>query len=115
MKYRSIKEADIERIKILCDKKGISYPHQNSIVFVAEDVNEIVGFVAITSLPFIEPLISENPVVANNLHQMAIGFLLAQEAKNVFCYCNEDKVETFSKAGFEIFEENKIIMRKELN
>lgn len=115
MKYRPIKEEDIERIKILCDKNNIAYPHQNSIVFVAEDINEIVGFVGITSLPFIEPLISENPVVANNLHQMAIGFLIAQEAKNVFCYCDEDKVETFSKAGFEIFEENKVILRKELS
>lgn len=114
MKYRSIREEDVERIKVLCDKNNIAYPHQNSIVFIAEDQNEIVGFVGITSLPFIEPLISENPVVANNLHQMAIGFLLAQEAKNVFCYCNEDKVELYEKAGFKVFEKNKIIMRKEM-
>ena len=114
MKYRPIREEDIDRIKVLCDKQGIAYPHQNSVIFVAEDINEIVGFIGITSLPFIEPLISENPVVANNLHQMAIGFLIAQEAKNVFCYCDSDKVELYEKANFKVFEADKIIMKKEI-
>lgn len=114
MKYRPIKESDIDRIKILCDKNNIAYPHQNSIIFIAEDINEIVGFVGITSLPFIEPLISENPVVANNLHQMAIGFLIGKEANNVFCYCNKDKQELYGKAGYTLFESDKIIMKKEI-
>lgn len=115
MKYRPIKEPDIDRIKVLCDKNDIAYPHQNSVIFIAEDINEIVGFVGITSLPFIEPLISENPVVANNLHQMAIGFLMAQEARNVFLYCDKNKQELYEKAGFSVFQSDKIIMRKEIS
>jgi hypothetical protein len=114
MKYRPIQTEDIARIKVLCDKNNIAYPHQNSVIFLAEDGNEIVGFIGITSLPFIEPLISENPVVANNLHQMAIGFLLAQDAKDVFCYCNQDKIDLFSKSGFNLFQDNVVIMKKEL-
>ena len=115
MKYRSFQEKDFEDIKLLCEKNNIDLPYRNSFVIIAENENgQIVGFGSIANLAFIEPLISDNPVVAVNLYNQLLGVAMNQGIKEIFCYCNEKREELYNKAGFEKSQAEKILMRKEL-
>ena len=115
MKYRSFQEKDFDDIKLLCEKNNIDLPHRNSFVIVAENNNgQIVGFGSIANLAFIEPLISDNPVVAVNLYNQLLGVAMNQGIKELYCYCNEEREEVFNKVGFEKFQAEKLILRKEL-
>ena len=101
MKYRSFKEEDFNDIKFLCDKNKIDLPHRNSFVIVAEDNGKIVGFGSIANLAFIEPLISDNPVVAVNLYNQLLGVAMNQGIKELYCYCDQEREEVFNKVGLD--------------
>lgn len=112
--YRPVKQEDVEDIKFLCDKNKIGYPHLDSFVLIAEEDGRVIGFTGLVNLTFIEPFISENPIVANNLFNQALGILINQKTKNVFCYCDKERAELFEKVGFTVMETEKLIMRKEI-
>lgn len=112
--YRPVKQEDVEDIKLLCDKNKIGYPHPESFILIAEEGGKVIGFTGLVNLTFIEPFISENPLVANNLYNQALGILINQKTKNVFCYCDKEKQELFEKFGFVVMEKEKLIMRKEI-
>ena len=114
MRYRWMEIKDGESIKFLCDKNQIALPHPESSILVAEDEGEIEGFAGLVNLTFLEPLISDNPLVAVKLFDLIQGILINQKIKSLYCYCSDDKVELFKKAGFEIFQEKKVLMRKEI-
>ena len=114
MKYRWFDIADGNSIKFLCDKNGIDYPHPQTSILVAENEGKIEGFGGMTNLTFLEPLICENPLAATKLFDLIQGVLLNQKIKDLYCYCSPGKRELFEKAGFKVFQENKILMRKEI-
>lgn len=114
IKYRSFQETDFDSIKFLCDKNKINLPHQNSLIVVAEEEGNLEGFIGMAQLTFIEPLISENPVVANNLYHEIAGAAIGQGVKELYCYCDENKRELFEKSGFSIFQTDKILMKKNI-
>ena len=114
MRYRWFEEKDGESIKFLCDKNQIALPHPESSILVAEDEGQIEGFAGLVNLTFLEPLISDNPIAAVKLFDLIQGILINQKIKNLYCYCDPDKRELFEKAGFSVFQENKILMKKEI-
>jgi len=87
----------------------------NGIYIGAELGNELIGMIGIRKITFIEPLISENPIVAVKLWTAAQNFI-----ENNFPYdtpysriiCLPEKEKTFIKAGFETVFPNHIIMEK---
>ena len=86
MNYRYYLPEDKEQVEKLCDKYKIEVPKQ-SMVFVAAN-EKIHGFIGIKGEVFIEPLISENPLVTGNLFERAIKHLKLRGVKRIRCVCD---------------------------
>lgn len=114
MKYRIAEQNDLRGIGQLCRKHNIDIPTNMGVIFVAvDDKNNIVGVAGLKTVHQIEPLISENPVVANNLFQRIeasaqINMLAPLRA----ILKDEEHLKTFEKAGYKKIMENKIILEK---
>lgn len=109
--YRVANEEDRGQIEKLCSEHGINYP-DGIFMLVAEDENGICGIIGLKTETFIEPFISGNPLVANNLYRMVEGFGLITGVKKFRCVTDEENEELFSKVGFETIETEKIIMER---
>lgn len=114
MKYRLALPADGQRIVDYCVRKGIAAPFPRTAIILAEDeyTGDIIGIIGLRNIPLIEPFISDNPLVTNNLYRMAEGILINQQQIDAFGFCDKDKEPLFNKFGFETIESEKIIMRK---
>ena len=112
MNYRYYITEDLEQIEKLCDKHKIEVPKQ-SMVFVADN-GKIHGFIGIKGEVFIEPLISENPLVTGNLFNKVIKHLKQRGVKKVRCICDSQNSKLFEKIGFNIIENDKVIMERRI-
>ena len=114
MTYRNYIPEDFEKIVAICRKHKIDVPVQ-SLVFVAvDDDDELQGVAGIRHDVFLEPLISENPVVAGKLYKETLKHLKDSGIKNVKIYCDKSKAKQFEKVGFTPFEPNLVFMQKEI-
>jgi hypothetical protein len=115
MNYRPYKEDDFERLRQYCSYAGIALPDKGSHLYIAVDKeNNICGIIGVKQEIFIEPLISDNPLIANKLYEDIIRNIEISGFKKVRCICNPKFEKLFGKKGFRKIEENKIIMEKEV-
>ena len=116
MNYRLVKVEDLEQIKELCESHNIRVPYNSNVVFVAEDGDKIVGVVGLKYMPMIEPIISDNSVVAVTLFHMIEAALALQGAQSAICLVKDEKnIKTFQHAGFDITDESMTVMEKYYN
>ncbi len=109
VKYKILNNLD-EKISNYISENGFEIP-KSDIYLVAYDDDKIVGFTSLQKIIIIEPFISENPLVANNLFQRAEA--LAQLMSNdLFAILRNDKLgATISKLNFQHLK-NYTIWRK---
>jgi len=113
MKYRKYKQEDEFQVTLLCREYEIEVP--TGFILVAEDDDgKIIGIISMKAEIFIEPLISKNPMVTNKLFSMMEGILLRENIPEVKCICDKDKEDLFNRVGFEVVENNKLIMKKNM-
>ena len=114
MKYRVAVQSDLRGIESLCRKHNIDVPVNFQVLFVAIDSkNNIVGVSGIKTVHQIEPLISENPVVANNLFQRIEAVAQLNQMNPLRAVVKDDHhIKTFEKAGYKVIMENKTILEK---
>jgi len=117
MKYRKALDSDFDQLKKFCDKHQISVPTGNIITFIAEDnEGKIVGVTGLKQIFQVEPLISENPLVAHSLYRTIDGFIQGENIKSVRALVeksNDKYMSTIRKEGFLVIETDKYILQKE--
>lgn len=114
MIYRNYIPGDFEKVVEICKQHKIDVPLQ-SLVFVAVDDNDAIqGVAGIRHEVFLEPLISDNPIVAGKLYKETLQYLKDKGIKNIKIYCDKSKVKQFEKVGFTQFEPDLIFMQKEI-
>lgn len=107
--YKILNQLD-EKVSNFISESGFEIP-KGDIYLVAYDGDKVVGFTSLQKIVIIEPFITENPVVANNLFQRAE--VLAQLMSNdLFAILRNDKLgATIAKLNFQQLE-NYTIWRK---
>jgi len=114
--YRKYCLEDFEQVKSLCDKNNIAFPTDNELLFVAEDdEGKIIGICGLKKVYQVEPLISENALVSNNLFKMVEGVIVQNDIPRVRAITKEENLFRFTKVGFKKIEEDKIILEKKYN
>jgi hypothetical protein len=117
-KYRNYNhEKDYEKVKALCEKHNLEFPHNNKVLIVAETKEgEIVGIGGLRIDAVFNPLISEdNALVANNIARLVEGISMGMGIKILKAEVdanNERHIKHLEKDGFEIVDRNKIILEK---
>ncbi len=112
MEYRLANKEDIELVRQKCEQNKIDVPSEGIIVVAVNDLGQLVGCAGLKLKYFIEPLISDNGVVANNLFRMIDGHCLITGASSLRCIADESMEDVYTKAGFETIETGKIIMER---
>lgn len=110
-------EKDYEKVKELCSKHSLAFPYNNKHLIVAEnEQGQIVGVGGIRIDFVFNPLIAENnPLVANNIGRMIEGVAIVNGIKRLRAEVDSDNVkhiQQLEKDGYEIVENNKIILEK---
>lgn len=103
IKYIPFTEDYKEDLKLYCAAKDINYPERSIKLIAVDDNDMIVGVVGLEINVFIEPLISDNAVVANNLFRMAEGICLGKGLSNVSAIVSNKELEKrLVENGFEL-------------
>jgi hypothetical protein len=104
MTIREFEPMDFEAVKKLSVDNGMLLPTEGKM-FVAESAKgDIVGFVVLRAVMFIEPFVCKNPVIAKKLYDFAEWHVRLSEAKIVRCFTKTEKL--LKKLGFyKIFDE----------
>lgn len=108
-------QTDYEHVQKLCDENKIAFPNENLVLFVAEDNGQIVAISGLKKEIKVEPLIANNPVIANNLGKMMEAIAIFSDVNSLYANVdksNEKHINQLEKAGFEIIETNKVILQK---
>lgn len=93
IKYKPFTEDYAEDLKLFCEAKGINYPERSIKIIAVDSSDMIVGVIGLEVNVFIEPLISDNPIVANNLFRMAEGLALGKGLKNISAVVSNPEIE----------------------
>jgi hypothetical protein len=113
MIYRKAELEDIPELKRLCNVHGLNLsPTALILIAYDEQKDKIVGMVGVEQVAFIQPLVSENMVAANNLFRMAEGIFLANNIQYSRVICDKKLERLYNKAGFTKVFDNSIIMEK---
>jgi len=112
-------ETDFETVKNYCFNHGIAFPDRNSTLIVSfNDQGNVNGLVGLKSEVYIEPLIADSPILANNLGRMIEGIVI-QTGISVICASvpreNVKHVNQLEKDGFVIIDDNHIKLEKKYN
>lgn len=112
MIYKVLETKDeFEQVEKLCGEHNLNLP-LNGFTIIAVDNNTVVGAVSLRNIAMIEPLVSNNPIVAANLFHKIEGVILANGMQVVRCNTDEKNEKAFTKAGFnKVFDDN-IILEK---
>jgi len=102
-----------EKILEYCNKHNIKAPRKDIIISATDDEGNICGIIGLKVEYFIEPLIADSGVIANNLFRMIDGCILIKGLKNVRCITDINYQKLFEKVGFNLIENNKLIMEKD--
>jgi hypothetical protein len=111
MDYREYTPADYEKVEHLAQKHGLSLNY-NSALYVAESEGKILSVIGVRLVPFIEPLVGENPVSNYRLSVLAEKMMKALGHKIIRIICKPERKELFEKAGYNQVFENHIICEK---
>ena len=107
---------DYQGVKEYCSKHGIAFPDRNTILLVSFNDDKLVnGLSGIKPEFYIEPLIADNPILANNLGRMIEGIIIQQGIEVIRASVPRENVKhtkQLQKDGFEIIDNNHIILEK---
>jgi len=106
---------DFQAVLAYCKKFGFAFPSSSEQIWLAIKDSEIIGISAVGKIYKIEPLISENPIVANKLGQMAIGYAIGTGIKTITATVpgkNVKHTEQLVKEGFSVIDTNITILEK---
>lgn len=117
-------ETDFQAVKNYCYKHNIAFPDRNLTLIVSiETIREglepdkfvVNGLVGLKSEVYVEPLIADNPILANNLGRMIEGIVI-QTGIAVICASvpreNVKHINQLEKDGFVIIDDNHIKLEK---
>jgi hypothetical protein len=109
-------EEDYQAVKNYCYKHGIAFPDRNSILLVSfNDGGLVNGLVGLKPVIFVEPLVADNPILANNLGRMVEGIIIQQGIKVISASVPRENVKHIAqleKEGFVIIDNNHTILEK---
>ena len=100
MRTRDYKVEDFEQVKSLAEKHGLNLPSDSKIIVAESNTGKIEGFVALRSVLMIEPMVSENPIVAVKLWNYVEEKIKKGGIKVVRCFADTKKEKTYKKVGF---------------
>lgn len=107
---------DYEGVKNYCSKHGIAFPDRNSILIVSlNDQGEVNGLVGLKEEVYVEPLMADNPILANKLGRMVEGIIIQQGIKIIKASVPRENVKHINqleKEGFVIIDNNHTILEK---
>lgn len=107
---------DFEEVKNYCYKHKVAFPDRNLILLVSfNDQGKVNGLAGLKQELHFEPLISENPMVANNLGRMVEGIILDRGFSIITATVpreNIKHIEQLESEGFVIRDNNLIILEK---
>jgi len=107
---------DYSNVKTYCQNHGIAFPDRNSILIVSlNDQGVVNGLVGLKPQFSVEPLIADNPILANNLGRMIEGVIINEGIKIITASVPRENVKHINqleKDGFVIVENNHIILEK---
>jgi len=117
--YRLYKKEDFPDVARFCKEHDyqplvLFNPRATVMIAVNTETGSIEGIAGIKIEAFFEPLISDNPIVAVGLQQRIEGLAIGSRYENIRCVCGKEKQKLYEKAGYELLEDNKIIMEKNL-
>lgn len=107
-----------DRVKVYCESRGISFPVDAEVIFVAvSDSGEVVGVVGVKRIYQIEPLLFDIPTVGLVLGEKALGVLSfagQNEAVAITKDSNGAWIDIMERYGFVVTDRNMTILKKEL-
>jgi N-acetylglutamate synthase-like GNAT family acetyltransferase len=107
MIVRDAKEEDLDQIKKLADKNGITIPNEGKLIVAETTTGAIVGFVNIRPVFMIEPFICDNPFGSRKLWEHIQRKSKEGQVKILRCFAQEKHLGLFKKLGFyRIFQKH---------
>lgn len=106
---------NFEAVKLYCEKEGVAIPSTNEKIFLAWDDGKIIGITGLKVDYRIEPLVSQNPLIAYRLGMMIEGYALGTGVKVVVANVpgsNTKHIDQLIKDGFSVVETNITILEK---
>lgn len=107
---------DYNKVSDYCKKHNIAFPSRNSVLLVSlNEQGETNGLVGLKPQFSVEPLIADNPILANNLGRMIEGVIINEGIKIITASVPRENVKHINqleKDGFVIVENNHIILEK---
>jgi N-acetylglutamate synthase-like GNAT family acetyltransferase len=100
MTVRDAKKEDLEQIKKIADKNGITIPKEGKLIVAETKTGSIAGFVNIRPVFMIEPFICENPLGADRLWEYIQEKSKEGQVKILRCFAQEKHLRLFKKLGF---------------
>lgn len=110
---RLAQEQDSKQIELLCAKYGWEVP-QGVIIVGADEKNKIHGLIAVSNTAIISPIVcEENPILANTLHNTAIGLIMGSNLNEVRVWTGQpDLVNMYKRLGYHVVAENVTILKR---
>lgn len=113
IKYRLAETSeDYFNVQNYLAEKKVNPPSPNSVIMIAEREGKIEGVIALRMVPFIEPMIADNPFIATRLLAMMDGILINEKMKIVRCVTHKNNKDLFEKMNFEHIFPEEILMEK---
>ena len=107
MTVRDANKADLDQIKKLAEKNGITIPDEGKLIVAETKEGTITGFVNIRPVFMIEPFICENPLGADRLWEYIQEKSQEGQIKILRCFAQEKHLSLFKKLGFyRIFQKH---------
>ena len=104
-------KTELEQVEELCSKHKLN-ASSSGFTLVAVENNTVVGAITLKNVAMIEPLVSDNPIVASKLFSLMEGVILSKGIQVIRCNTDKKNEKAFTKAGFNrVFDEN-IILEK---
>lgn len=118
--YRTVKtELDVRKVERYCNDNKILNPcfFPVSTVFIAcNEEDEIVGLCGVRAVVQIEPLVSNNPVMAHILTEKAMtaASMIGKEVIAVTKSENEKWIAQIESYGFTVTDKNMTMLRRDV-
>lgn len=116
--YRQATQLHGNQVVELCQKHGIRVPDTGVIlVAIDEDSGNVKGVAALKLTYQVEPLISDDPMIALRLASMIEGAAVATNADKLLALVadkKEEEIKVFEKFGYKITDKNFSVLEKEL-
>ena len=103
---------EAEKCIAFAKEHELTIPENALVLFAEDDESKVKGVIALKTVIMIEPLISDNSMVSNNLWRMAHGIALSKGVDIVRANTEPKNKGLYEKVGFKQILEGQIIMEK---